>query len=92
MEAYSTRESGMRDRVAETSISAQKIVDERHGPFRSAISTSYTHKGKDFSHFYIAHSGFKGKEEGCTNSFKAARYYLDEGKKYREQLLQEVQE
>mmetsp|Transcript_20481 Transcript_20481/g.30187 ORF Transcript_20481/g.30187 Transcript_20481/m.30187 type:complete len:108 (+) Transcript_20481:71-394(+) len=90
METYSVRESGMKDRVAETSINAQKICDEKRGPFKAYNNAAFTHKGKDFSHFYIANSSFKGKEEGCVNSFKSLRYYQDESKNYREELLKEV--
>ena len=60
------------------------------GPFKAYNNAAFTHKGKDFSHFYIANSSFKGKEEGCVNSFKSLRYYQDESKNYREELLKEV--
>jgi len=73
-----------------TSINAQKITDERHGPFKSAHHVRQTHKSADFSHFYVANSSFKGKDEGCVNSFKALRYYQNEGASYRDELLKEV--
>ncbi|GFH61826.1 hypothetical protein CTEN210_18302 [Chaetoceros tenuissimus] len=92
MEPYANRESYMTDRVAETSIAAQKICDERHGPFRSYNNVSNSRKSKDFGHLYLAQSAFKGKDEGCVNSFKSMRYYQEQSKSYRDELLKEVSE
>mmetsp|Transcript_5700 Transcript_5700/g.8488 ORF Transcript_5700/g.8488 Transcript_5700/m.8488 type:complete len:106 (-) Transcript_5700:238-555(-) len=90
MEPYGARERGMVDRVAETSINAQKLVDERMGPVKASNQWRKTSKSRDFDHFYLGHSAFKGKDEGCSNSFKAVRYYENEGAKYRDELLKEV--
>lgn len=90
MEHYSARESKMHDRVAETSICAQKITDERKGAFRSVNNISFTRKSSDFSHFYLAQSSCKGKDEGYTNSFKTLSYYQNEGASYRDELLKEI--
>jgi len=75
-----------------TSIAAQKIVDERHGPFKTTNISSSTRKSRDFDHFYLASSAFKGKDEGCVNSYKALRYYQNEGAKMRDEILKEVSE
>lgn len=90
MEQYGARESKMHDRVAETSISAQKITDERKGPFRSVNNISFTRKCSDYNHFYLANSAYKGTDEGYTNSFKTLRFYQNEGASYRDELLKEV--
>lgn len=71
---------------------AQKIVDERHGPVKAHTWKSTSHRQTDFNHFYTASSAFKGKEEGCINSFKAMRYYSDEAGKRRDELLKEIAE
>eukprot|EP00979_Chaetoceros_neogracilis_P010960 scaffold2625_cov277-Chaetoceros_neogracile.AAC.11 len=92
MEVYSVRASRMQDRVAETSIAAQKLVDERRAPFKGANNAAFTHKHRDFSHFYVVNSSFKGKEEGCVNSFKSLRYYQNESRNYRDELLAEKPE
>lgn len=75
-----------------TSIAAQKIVDERHGPFKTTNISSSTRKARDFDHFYLASSSFKGKDEGCVNSFKAMRYYQNEGAKLRDEILKDLSE
>ncbi len=69
---------------------AQKIVDERHGPAKPNRWWSNNHRQGDFNHYYNAGSAFKGKEEGCINSFKAMRYYSDEAGKRRDELLKEI--
>eukprot|EP00554_Chaetoceros_debilis_P002993 CAMPEP_0194082802 /NCGR_PEP_ID=MMETSP0149-20130528/8220_1 /TAXON_ID=122233 /ORGANISM="Chaetoceros debilis, Strain MM31A-1" /LENGTH=106 /DNA_ID=CAMNT_0038765051 /DNA_START=93 /DNA_END=413 /DNA_ORIENTATION=+ len=92
METYSGREEWMKDRVAETSIAAQKIVDERHGPFKTKLNVTTTRRSRGFDHFYLASSDFKRKDEGCVNSFKSFRYYQDQSAKYRDELLKEVEE
>mmetsp|Transcript_19683 Transcript_19683/g.24275 ORF Transcript_19683/g.24275 Transcript_19683/m.24275 type:complete len:118 (-) Transcript_19683:217-570(-) len=89
-ETYSYREESMKTRVAETSVMAQKIVDERHGPIKPHKWWQKTHEIRDFNHFYSASSAFKGKDEGFVNSFKAMKYYSDEAGKRREELLKEI--
>jgi hypothetical protein len=76
--------------INRTSIAAQKLVDERRAPFKGANNAAFTHKHRDFSHFYVVNSSFKGKEEGCVNSFKSLRYYQNESRNYRDELLAEV--
>ena len=71
---------------------AQKLVDERHGAINSHNYWRYSKKTNDFNHFYISSSAFKGKDEGCINSFKAHRYYSDEAGKRRDELLREIAE
>ena len=73
-----------------TSITAQKIVDERHGPHHTDLWWQSDRRARPFNHFYSAGSAFKGKEEGCVSSFKAARYYTEEAAKRRDQLISEV--
>lgn len=91
-ETYAYREETMKSRVAETSVSAQKLVDERHGPARTFNWWKNSRRQNDFNHFYVASSAFKGKEEGCVNSFKAMRYYSDKAGKRRDELLREIAE
>jgi hypothetical protein len=74
------------------SVMAQKLVDERHGPIKQHQWWKNTRRNNDFNHFYIAGSSFKGKDEGCINSFKAHRYYSDEAGKRRDELLKEIAE
>ena len=71
---------------------AQKMVDERHGTMRSTNWWRKTKTSGDFSNFYISSSAFKGKDEGCINSFKAVRYYSEEAGKRREEILKEIAE
>jgi hypothetical protein len=71
---------------------AQKLTDERHGPIRSSQFWTHTKRMTDFNSFYMASSAFKGKGEGCVNSFKAHRYYSDEAGKRRDELLKEIAE
>lgn len=92
METYDDRESRMTDRVAETSINAQKISDEGEAPSAGYYQWKQSKSTKDNDHFYVAQSALKGKEEGYVNSFKAMRYYQDEAAKYRDELLKEVEQ
>ena len=71
---------------------AQKIVDERHGPFKQSEHWKNTHRSRDFNHFYMASSSSKNKEEGCINSFKTHRHYSSEAGKRRDELLKEIAE
>uniref|UniRef100_A0A7S2SCD3 Uncharacterized protein n=1 Tax=Eucampia antarctica TaxID=49252 RepID=A0A7S2SCD3_9STRA len=87
MERYSEREEKMKNRVAESSINAQKIVDERHGPSRPNNYWQADKRSTEFNHFYVANSAYKSKEEGYVSSFKAARYYTDESSKRRDEIL-----
>lgn len=73
------------------SITAQKIVDERHGPHNTDLWWQSDRRARPFNHFYCAGSVFKGKEEACVSSFKAARYYTDEAAKRRDQLIYEAE-
>ena len=69
------------------SINAQKIVDERHGPHRANNCWQKDRRSTEFNNFYIAHSAYKSKDEGCVSSFKAMRYYTNESAKRRDELL-----
>mmetsp|Transcript_14984 Transcript_14984/g.18989 ORF Transcript_14984/g.18989 Transcript_14984/m.18989 type:complete len:114 (-) Transcript_14984:333-674(-) len=89
-ETYAYREESMKRRVAETSVMAQKMVDERHGSIKSDRWWQKTKTPNNFNNLYIAGSMFKGKDEGCINSFKAARYYSAEAGRRREELLKEI--
>lgn len=82
----------MVDRVAECSINAQKIVDERSGPFRANNWWRAERRSRSNDHFYVAGSAYKGKDEGAVSSFKAARYYGSESAKRRDELLKAVAE
>jgi len=82
----------LRYSLIRTSITAQKIVDERHGPHNMDLWWQNDRRSRSFNHFYSAGSVYKGKEEGCVSSFKAARYYTEEAAKRRDQLLSEVNE
>ena len=73
-----------------TSINAQKIVDERHGPSKPNKFWAASNKSRDFDHIYVANSMVKGKDEGAISSFKAARYYNDQSAKRRDELLAEI--
>jgi hypothetical protein len=92
MEAYADREASMKDRVSSTAIMAQKIVDERHNTHRPNNYWQRSGSARDFDHFYVASSTFKGKDEGCVNSFKTMKYYSDESAKERDELLREIAE
>mmetsp|Transcript_8299 Transcript_8299/g.11844 ORF Transcript_8299/g.11844 Transcript_8299/m.11844 type:complete len:105 (+) Transcript_8299:189-503(+) len=92
METYSSRESSMVDRVAETSIQSQKFSDERHGPSKPYGHWKKPSTVKDFDNFYIANSCVKGRVEGPIGNFASCRYYLNESKERKEALLKELAE
>ena len=73
-----------------SSILAQKLVDEKTGPKIPHTSARMDPRRHDFNHFYNASSEFKGKEEGCINSFKAHRYYLKEACRKKKDLIDEM--
>jgi len=91
MVPYANREAEMKDRLAEASINAQKRVDERNQPFRANYWWQKNHELRDFNHFYLSSSSYKGKEMGNVNSFKAHRYYSQEAAERRDALLKEIQ-
>lgn len=90
MEDYDAREKAMVDRVAEASINAQKLADEKHGPYRGTNWWRNERRSREFDHFYCAGSMYKGKDEAAISSYKAARYYNGEAAKRRDELLAEV--
>eukprot|EP00565_Helicotheca_tamesis_P001952 CAMPEP_0185729012 /NCGR_PEP_ID=MMETSP1171-20130828/4418_1 /TAXON_ID=374046 /ORGANISM="Helicotheca tamensis, Strain CCMP826" /LENGTH=106 /DNA_ID=CAMNT_0028397775 /DNA_START=87 /DNA_END=407 /DNA_ORIENTATION=+ len=90
MEKVDDIELRMKDRVAEASINAQKLSDERHGPHKSHLFFRNERRDKGFNNFYQANSAFKGKEAGCVNSFKSARYYMGEAAKERDAILERI--
>lgn len=90
MEVNQERESEMFDRVAQNSICSQKLTDEKTGPYLAHNSVRRDPRPSDFNHFYNANSQFKGKEEGCVNSFKAHRFYLEEAAQKRKDLIDEA--
>jgi hypothetical protein len=71
-------------------VNAQKIVDERHGPARPHQFFRVDRRARGFDHFFNAGSAYKGKEEGCCSSYKAARYYSNEAEKRRNEIMAEV--
>jgi hypothetical protein len=71
-------------------VNAQKIVDERHGPARPHQFFRVDRRAREFDHFFIAGSAYKGKDEGCASSYKAARYYSNEAEKWRNEIMAEV--
>ena len=72
------------------SISSQKLVDEKTGPYRPHGTARRDPRSRDFNHFYSASSEFKNKEEGSVNSFKAHRFYLEQAKQKRKDLIDEA--
>mmetsp|Transcript_25506 Transcript_25506/g.73762 ORF Transcript_25506/g.73762 Transcript_25506/m.73762 type:complete len:108 (+) Transcript_25506:129-452(+) len=90
MEDYDTREKFMVDRVAEASINAQRLVDEKQGPYRGNNWWRNERRSREFDHFYCAGSMYKGKDEAAISSYKAARYYNGEAAKRRDELLAEA--
>ena len=90
MEDNDAREKSMVDRVAEASINAQRLVDEKHGPYRGNNWWRNERRSREFDHFYCAGSMYKGKDEAAISSYKAARYYNGEAAKRRDELLAEA--
>ena len=91
MENPGEREAKFIDRVSETAVAAQKIVDERHNPtHRYDGWWRNERRSRGGANLYVANSAYKGKEEGCVSSFKASRYYSAESAKRRDELLAKI--
>lgn len=75
-------------RIKRTSINAQKLVDERHGPSRRHQFWREERRSRGFDHFCVAHSSLKASEGGYRSSIKAMRYYIDEAEQKRDAILE----
>lgn len=71
-----------------TSIDAQKIVDERHGPYRKHQFWREERRSRGFDHFCVAHSSVKASDARYVSSIKAMRYYIDEAEQKRDAILE----
>lgn len=80
----------MEDRIAETSIDAQKIVDERHGPFK--IYNSYQAEMRIKPNFrpLPAISSYAGQDMGKAGSYTAVKAYQMRFAQRRDEILTEI--
>ena len=73
-----------------TSINAQKLVDERHGPFK--VHNSYQAEGRTRPNFHhlAAISSYAGQEAGNAGSYSAMRSYQMGFAMRRDEILIEI--
>jgi hypothetical protein len=62
-------------------------VDSFQEPETSAFSTSADARTYDRPMFGASHADVKNTEAGTRSTFLAAKYYAEEGKKRRDELL-----
>mmetsp|Transcript_21553 Transcript_21553/g.26677 ORF Transcript_21553/g.26677 Transcript_21553/m.26677 type:complete len:108 (-) Transcript_21553:272-595(-) len=75
MEDPDKRLAYFKDRVAENSINAERLVQEGNAPMKPFEFWKNERREGDPKSFYYANSWQKSREEGHVNSFKAARFY-----------------
>ena len=73
-------------------MDAQKQVDEyeRPNPFTHLYYLDYEKRPRSFNSFTCVNSYFKGRAGGIGSSFKSARYYSEQARKRRAELVAKV--
>jgi hypothetical protein len=72
------------------SINAQKLSDERHGPFKPANAYQAEMRTRPNFRPSAAISSLAGSEMGDTKSFRAVRAYQNEFSKRRDEILTDI--
>lgn len=80
----------MIDRVSETSINAQRMSDERHGPFKMHDCYRGEMRTRPNYRPTASISAYAGMEAGDTGSFRAMRYYQNGFATRRDEILTEI--
>jgi len=80
-------DESMRARVAETSINGQRLTDDFFSPDETVGNVSPDPRISDLPMFGYAHSDVKNSEIGTRSTFLAAKEYVNEAKKRRDELL-----
>lgn len=75
------------------SVDAQKQVDEydRTNAFTHAYYLSDEGRPRAFNSFTCVNSYFKGRAGGTGSSFQTARYYSEQAKNRRAELVEQVE-
>eukprot|EP00934_Nitzschia_sp_Nitz4_P001616 Nitzschia sp. Nitz4//scaffold152_size53828//46584//47007//NITZ4_006752-RA/size53828-augustus-gene-0.100-mRNA-1//-1//CDS//3329537232//1616//frame0 len=91
-ESEASRIGRMAERVAEGSIDSQKQVDEfnRTQTFTHAYYLGHESRPRAFNSFTCVNSYFKGREGGIGSSYKTARYYNEQARNRRDELIAQV--
>lgn len=92
-ESETSRIGRMAERVAEGSIDAQKQVDEynRINSFSHSYYLSDEARPRAFNSFTCMNSYFKGRGGGAGSSFQSSRYYTEQARNRRDELIQQVE-
>mmetsp|Transcript_20720 Transcript_20720/g.34159 ORF Transcript_20720/g.34159 Transcript_20720/m.34159 type:complete len:107 (+) Transcript_20720:69-389(+) len=90
METYKDREDWMTERVSENSINSQKLVDERHGPFKPHDVYQVETRARVNFRPNAALSSLAGSEKGDAGSFRAVRAYQSDFAKRRDEILTDI--
>lgn len=80
--------------IHSASIDSQKQADEfdRQNGFAHAYYMVDESRPRAFNSFTCMNSYFAGRVGGSGSSFKAARYYADQAKARRDELVKQVEE
>mmetsp|Transcript_23565 Transcript_23565/g.51041 ORF Transcript_23565/g.51041 Transcript_23565/m.51041 type:complete len:108 (+) Transcript_23565:78-401(+) len=90
METHQDREDWMVERLSENSINAQKLRDERSGPFKMHNAYQQEMRSKPNYRASAATSGLAGKDGGNIGSYRAVRYYQDGYATRRDEILTDI--
>mmetsp|Transcript_8235 Transcript_8235/g.12893 ORF Transcript_8235/g.12893 Transcript_8235/m.12893 type:complete len:107 (+) Transcript_8235:84-404(+) len=90
METYKDREDWMTERLSENSINSQKLVDERHGPFKPHDVYQCENRAQVNFRPSFAISSLANSEIGCAGSFRAVRAYQSDFAKRRDEILTDI--
>lgn len=90
METNDGRVALMEDRVAEHSINAQKLSDERHNSSRPHNVIQHEMRSRPNFRPSIAISAYGNQEAGEISSFRAMRYYQGQSVQRRDEILTEI--
>jgi hypothetical protein len=73
-------------------VDAQKQVDEyeRINPYTHSYYLTDEGRPRAFNSFTCVNSYFKGRGGGTGSSFQTARYYVDQARNRRAELVEEV--
>jgi hypothetical protein len=76
-----------------TSIDAQKQVDEYMRPqfLGHMYYLSEEQRPRAFNSFTCVNSYFKGRAGGAGSSFKSCRFYTDQAREQRNELMEEIE-
>ena len=76
--------------IVRNSINAQKLSDERHGPFKPANAYQAEMRTRPNFRPSAAISSLAGSDMGDTKSFRAVRAYQNEFSKRRDEILTDI--